>query len=108
VTKIIFFAYFLSIVSTPHSQYYQINKGFQYVTKTPCPDLYKGIPTGSSQEILELEVGGLENLFKGDLEAAPILGGVVSGRIHNIPSVKELIDGIMQEAEVVLEGLKSE
>jgi enoyl-[acyl-carrier protein] reductase II len=73
-----------------------------------APDLYKGIPTGSSQEILELEVGGLENLFKGDLEAAPILGGVVSGRIHNIPSVKELIDEIMQEAELVLEGLKSE
>ena len=51
---------------------------------------------------------GLENLFKGDLEAAPILGGVVSGRIHSIPSVKELIDGIMREAESVLESLNSD
>jgi enoyl-[acyl-carrier protein] reductase II len=71
-----------------------------------APDLYKGIPTGSSPEILDLEVGGLENLFNGDLEAAPILGGVVSGRIHSIPSVKELIDGIMEEAKSVLEGLR--
>ena len=73
-----------------------------------APDLYKGIPTGSSLEILDLEVGGLDNLFKGDLEAAPILGGVVAGRIHNIPNVEELIDGIMQEAEAVMKRLQSD
>jgi NAD(P)H-dependent flavin oxidoreductase YrpB (nitropropane dioxygenase family) len=69
------------------------------------PDLYKGIPTGSSQEILDLEVDGLQNLFKGNLDETPILGGIVAGRIHHIPKVSDLIDEIMAEAESVLEGL---
>ncbi len=72
-----------------------------------APDLYKGIPTGSSQEILDLEVGGLENLFRGKLDATPILSGAVAGRIHDIPKVGDLIDGILAEAESVLEELNS-
>ncbi len=71
------------------------------------PDLYKGIPTGSSQEIIDLEVGGLENLFKGNIDATPILGGIVAGRIHDIPNVNDLIDGIIKEAGSVLEELKT-
>ena len=71
-----------------------------------APDLYKGIPTGSSQEILELEIDGLQNLFRGQLGETPILGGIVSGRIHDIPTVNELIAGIMIEAESALEGLR--
>lgn len=70
------------------------------------PDLYKGIPTGSSQEIIDLEVGGLENLFRGNIDATPILGGIVAGRIHDIPKVSDLIDGIIKEADSVLEELK--
>jgi NAD(P)H-dependent flavin oxidoreductase YrpB (nitropropane dioxygenase family) len=70
------------------------------------PDLYKGIPTGSTQEIIDLEVGGLENLFRGNIDATPILGGIVAGRIHDIPKVKDLIDGIIKEADSVLEELK--
>lgn len=70
------------------------------------PDLYKGIPTDSSQEIIDLEVGGLENLFKGNIDASPILGGIVAGRIHDIPKVNDLIDGIIKEADSVLEELK--
>lgn len=71
------------------------------------PDLYKGIPTGSSQEIIDLEVGGLENLFKGNIDATPILGGIVAGRIHDIPNVNDLIDRIIKEADSVLEELKT-
>lgn len=70
------------------------------------PDLYKGIPTGSSQEIIDLEVGGLENLFRGNIDATPILGGIVAGRIHDIPKVNDLIDGIIKEADSILEELK--
>lgn len=72
-----------------------------------APDLYKGIPTGSSREILDLEVDGLRNLFKGQLDQTPILGGIVAGRIHDIPTVGELIDGILTQAESVLEGLRT-
>jgi len=39
------------------------------------------------------------------LGETPILGGIVSGRIHDIPTVDKLIDSIMTEAESVLEGL---
>lgn len=70
------------------------------------PDLYKGIPTGSSQEIIDLEVGGLENLFRGNIDATPILGGIVAGRIHDIPKVNDLIDGIIKDADSILEKLK--
>lgn len=70
-------------------------------------DLYKGNPTGSTQEIIDLEVGGLENLFKGDIEKTPVLGGQVAGRIHDIPTVKELLDRIAQEAEETLARLRS-
>jgi len=71
------------------------------------PDLFKGIPTGSSQEILDLEVDGLQNLFKGQMDETPILGGIVSGRIHDIPTVADLIDDIFTEAESVLEALST-
>lgn len=75
-------------------------------TVRSAPDLYKGIPTGSSSEILDHEIGGLANLFKGDIENTPILGGIVAGRIDDIPSVEDLIANIMKEADFLLEELK--
>jgi NAD(P)H-dependent flavin oxidoreductase YrpB (nitropropane dioxygenase family) len=71
-----------------------------------APDLYKGNPTGSTSEILDLEVTGLENLFKGNIEKTPVLGGQVAGRIHDIPSVKELLDRIVREADETLGKLQ--
>lgn len=71
------------------------------------PDLYKGIPTGSSPEILDLEINGLQNLFHGNLDETPILGGIVAGRIHDIPGVADLINDLIAEAESVLEGLRA-
>jgi NAD(P)H-dependent flavin oxidoreductase YrpB (nitropropane dioxygenase family) len=69
-------------------------------------DLYKGNPTGSTREIVDLEVGGLENLFKGNIEETPVLGGQVAGRIHDIPTVQELLDRIASEAEETLRRLR--
>jgi len=71
-----------------------------------APDLYKGIPTGSTQEIIDLEVNGLENLFKGNIDETPVLGGQVAGRIHDIPTVKELIERIIKEADETLAKLQ--
>jgi enoyl-[acyl-carrier protein] reductase II len=70
-----------------------------------APDLYKGIPTDSTQEIVGLEIGGLENLFQGNIDAAPVFGGQVAGRIHDIPTVGDLIDRIMTEAETTLDTI---
>ncbi|MFX0103415.1 MAG: NAD(P)H-dependent flavin oxidoreductase [Candidatus Hodarchaeota archaeon] len=69
------------------------------------PELYKGNPTGSTQEILDLEISGLENLFNGKIDATPILGGAVAGRIHEIPTVENLIKSIMNEAETVMTNI---
>lgn len=70
-------------------------------------DLYKGIPCGSTREILDLEIEGLNNLFQGQIEDTPILGGTVAGRIHDIPTVEELCNRTMAEAEVTIKNLQS-
>ncbi len=72
-----------------------------------APDLYKGIPCGSTQEILDLEIEGLSNLFEGRIDETPVLGGTVAGRIHDIPKVKELLDHMMEEAEMTIRNLQS-
>jgi NAD(P)H-dependent flavin oxidoreductase YrpB (nitropropane dioxygenase family) len=72
-----------------------------------APDLYKGNPCGTTQELLDLEIGGLANLFQGKMDQAPVLGGTVAGRIHDIPTVQELCDRIMKEAEAAIKDLGS-
>jgi NAD(P)H-dependent flavin oxidoreductase YrpB (nitropropane dioxygenase family) len=71
------------------------------------PDLYKGNPCGATQELLDLEIGGLANLFQGKMDEAAVLGGTVAGRIHDIPTVQELCDRIMKEAEATIKNLGS-
>jgi len=70
-------------------------------------DLYKGNPCGSTQELLDLEIGGLNNLFRGEIDEAAVLGGTVAGRIHDMPTVKELCDRILKEAETTIGNLQS-
>jgi enoyl-[acyl-carrier protein] reductase II len=71
------------------------------------PDLYKGNPCGSTQELVDLEIGGLTNLFQGEMEEAAVLGGTVAGRVHDIPTVQELCDRVMKEAEATIRNLDS-
>ncbi len=68
-------------------------------------NLFKGIPVGSNEAIMRLEMDGLANLFDGDEENSIILGGSVAGRIHAIPKVKELFDSMIAEAEEVIQKL---
>ena len=72
-----------------------------------APGLYKGNPCESTQEILDLEIDGLNNLFKGRIDETPVLGGTVAGRIHEIPTVQQLCDQIMREAEDTIANLRS-
>jgi enoyl-[acyl-carrier protein] reductase II len=71
------------------------------------PELYKGNPCGSTQELLDLEIGGLANLFQGKMDEGAFLGGTVAGRIHDIPTVQELCDRMMKEAEATIRSLES-
>jgi enoyl-[acyl-carrier protein] reductase II len=71
------------------------------------PDLYKGNPCGSTQELLDLEIGGLDNLLQGKTDEAAVLGGTVAGRIHDIPTVQELCDRVIEEVEATIRSLQS-
>ncbi|MHA1146277.1 MAG: NAD(P)H-dependent flavin oxidoreductase [Candidatus Helarchaeota archaeon] len=68
-------------------------------------DLYRGIPCASNEAIMRLEMDGLAKLFDGDEDNSIILGGSVTGRIHGIPTVKELFDSIVQDAEKIIKDL---
>jgi nitronate monooxygenase len=46
-------------------------------------------------------------LFQGKIDEAAVLGGTVAGRIHDIPTVQELCDRIMKEAEATIRNLES-
>tara|TARA_B100001179_G_C18583678_1_gene401187 strand:+ start:41 stop:1027 length:987 start_codon:yes stop_codon:yes gene_type:complete len=71
----------------------------------------EGDPNELLQQIRPLVAGSERVLRDGDLEAAAWSCGMVAGLIHDIPTCKELIDKIMQEAEDIiserLEGLLS-
>jgi len=62
----------------------------------------------SFEEIINTVAGGKGQVAynTGDPDAAPIACGQIAGLIDNIKSVKEVIDDIVSEAEVLLERLK--
>jgi len=53
--------------------------------RSGCSGPLQGQSDGSTPEIIDLEVTGLENLFKGNIEKTPVLGGQVAGRIQTFP-----------------------
>ena len=56
---------------------------------------------------MRIELIGLEKLYDEVEDESIILGGVVTGRIHSIPSVKELLEDIIIEAEEIISKLPS-
>lgn len=64
----------------------------------------KGAP---AEEIIPLVAGqkSLKAMESGDVEGAMLACGQVVGLIHDIPSVKELVERIMEEATIVYEKL---
>ncbi|MHA1293026.1 MAG: NAD(P)H-dependent flavin oxidoreductase [Promethearchaeota archaeon] len=78
-------------------------------TIAKASDLYRGIPCNSTEKIMSLEFEGLRNLMDNTkkAETSIVLGGVVTGRIHSIPTVKELIESIIEEAEEIISTLPS-
>ena len=70
-------------------------------------DLFRGIPCPSNNEIMKIEMQGLQKLYEENEEESIILGGVVTGRIHSIPTVKELLESIINQAEQIISKLPS-
>ena len=76
-------------------------------TISGASDLFRGIPCPSNQTIMDIEMEGLKKLYDENEEESIILGGVVTGRIHSIPTVKELLENIMTDAEEIISKLPS-
>ncbi|TFG21702.1 MAG: nitronate monooxygenase [Promethearchaeota archaeon] len=76
-------------------------------TISDASDLFRGIPCPSNQKIMDTEMEGLRKLYEENEEESIILGGVVTGRIHSIPTVKELLENIIAEAEEIISKLPS-
>jgi NAD(P)H-dependent flavin oxidoreductase YrpB (nitropropane dioxygenase family) len=74
-------------------------------TLDDVPGFYLGEPVESNEEILELERDGFEDLMDGHPDTALMFGGEVVGRIDNLPTVEELINRIIEEAQDVIKTL---
>lgn len=66
---------------------------------------YLGEPMDSTTEILGLEKEGFDRLLDGERNRALMLAGEVSGRVGDMPSVSELIQRTVREAEGVIKNL---
>jgi len=78
------------------------------ITVSKAPGLYLGQPddlTTLAPEVMTKEIEGFTGLFAEDAEKALLPGGEVAGRIDSLPTVKELIDGIVREAEEIIRNL---
>ncbi len=74
-------------------------------TISGASDLFRGIPCPSNDSIFKLEMDGFDKLYDEDEEKSALMGGVVTGRIHSIPTVKELLESIIVEAEQIISNL---
>lgn len=76
------------------------------VAKSPGP--YLGEPDNLKEvprELVAKEVDGGKALVEGDEHRALMPAGEVAGRINDIPTVKELVERIMDEAEEIVRNL---
>ena len=71
-------------------------------TLKDIPEFYLGRPVPSSERILSLEREGFDCLLDGDSDNALMFGGECMGRISDLPTVNELIERMIEEAQQVL------
>jgi enoyl-[acyl-carrier protein] reductase II len=78
------------------------------ITAKKAPGLFLGkaedlmTTMANAPEIITKELEGLMATFMGDEEKALMAGGEVAQRIDDMPTVKELVDGIVKEAEEII------
>ena len=69
------------------------------------PEFFKGLPVELSPEILEIEKQGFARLLEDDPQGSLILGGEAAGRIKDMPRVKDLLDHLVAQAEIILKAM---
>jgi NAD(P)H-dependent flavin oxidoreductase YrpB (nitropropane dioxygenase family) len=78
------------------------------MTVRKAPGLYLGQPEDLATldpEVMRKEIDGFSGLFAEDEKKALLPGGEVAGRIDELPTVKELVDSTMREAEEIILSL---
>jgi enoyl-[acyl-carrier protein] reductase II len=81
---------------------------FARLTVTKAPGLYLGEPddlTTVAAEVMSKENEGWDALFNNDGPRALMPGGEVVGRVDDLPTVKELVDRIVREAEEIIQNM---
>ena len=69
------------------------------------PDFFKGQPVDLHPQLIEIEREGFARLIDNDQDGSLFLSGEVSGRIQDLPAVKEIIDSIITDASETLRSL---
>jgi len=78
------------------------------ITLTKAPGLFLGQPddlTTVAPEVMNKELEGFTAAFAGNAKRALFAGGEVAGRIDDLPTVKDLVERIIREAEEIMLGL---
>jgi nitronate monooxygenase len=87
-----------------------IKNAGRYMKTKPAQDVLEMEEKGASLEELLPHISGLrtkEAYTSGDLNAGVISCGQVVGLVQDVPTVKEIIDGIIEGAQALLERLHS-
>jgi len=72
------------------------------------PGVFTGVPDDWNtmpQALLDAEREGIKAVYMGNREKAMMAGGECAQRIDSLPKVKDLVDGIMNEAESIIRNL---
>jgi len=78
------------------------------ITVNKAPGLYLGQPDDMmtlDPEVLRLEREGIAAAFAEDEKKALMAGGEVAGRIEDLPTMGELVERVMREAEEIIRSL---
>nr|MDO8082256.1 nitronate monooxygenase [Candidatus Freyarchaeota archaeon] len=75
----------------------------RYMKNPAAQRLFQAEREGASEEeLFKLEMAGFEAIDRGDIVNSGMAGGEVAGRISDIPTVKELMERIVKEAEDII------
>ena len=88
-------------IKTPTSLRHQEN------TLNMAPGVFLGKPddfTTINRELIKNEIEAINAVYEGNQEKAMMAGGECAQRIDDLPSVQELVDRIVGEAEAIIKG----
>ena len=90
-------------LKTPRSEEHAQN------TLKKSPGVFLGTPDDYSttdMSLIEFEIESIKAVYAGDREKALMAAGEVAQRINDMPSVNDMVQGIVRDAEATLRGIE--